>query len=193
LHPFSREIAAVSEEEAEIMNRAMKGVAAVVTVASTFAWASSSRAQATVVRPAPAPAPAAAETPEYEGPNRSLIGTGLLVFTAAYIPAAVVAGTSSHPGDEHMYVPVAGPWMNLNDRGRCTSVPACQTEMANRWAIGIDGVFQGIGAFAIVAGFFVPEEQTATVRSAHNDKPSVHVAPARLGVGGYGITAFGRF
>lgn len=45
-------------------------------------------------------------------PDRRLLGSGIFSFGVPYIASVVVAGSSDHPGDHNLYVPVAGPWMN---------------------------------------------------------------------------------
>jgi hypothetical protein len=169
-------------------------VATILVAATVLAWGSSARAEETTSKAVvqPVPPPAAEVGTRYAGPNRSLIGTGLFLFGASYIPVAIVAGISSHPGDQHLYVPVAGPWLDIADRGRCAGPSlACDIETSNKIGLAISGVFQGLGVLAVLGGFAMPEEQTVANSAQH--KPSVHVAPARMGQGGYGITAFGEF
>jgi hypothetical protein len=138
------------------------------------------------------------EKPEtYTGPNRALISTGLVTFGLAYVPAVIVAGTSSLPADNHLYIPVAGPWLNLADRPACgapsevaTAAIPCDMETTNKVLLGVDGVFQGIGALTTLVGLLSPEHEEEAVTTG---KPTVHVTPARMGKGGYGIAAFGNF
>jgi hypothetical protein len=134
----------------------------------------------------------AEEAEAYSGPNRSLIGTGLVTLGLSYIPAVVVASKSTQPADHHLFVPVAGPWLNLANRPPCGAegIP-CEAETTNKVLLGVDGVFQGIGVLTVLAGIFSPEHEAEVVSTS--GKPSVHVAPARMGAGGYGVTAFGAF
>jgi hypothetical protein len=150
----------------------------------------------TVMQPQPqaaTPTPYVTEEAEaYNGPNRSLIGTGLVTLGLSYIPAVVVASKSTQPADHHLFVPVAGPWLNLANRPPCGGEGiACDAETTNKVLLGVDGVFQGIGVLTTLAGIFSPEHEAEVVTST--GKPSVHVSPARMGVGGYGVTAFGAF
>jgi hypothetical protein len=150
-----------------------------------------------VTQPAPPPpmmvAPPLSETTEaYTGPNRALIGTGLVTFGLAYIPAVVVAGQSTQSYDHHLYVPVVGPWLNLANRPACGPESIdCDTETTNKVLLGVDGVFQGIGAITTLAGFLTPEPARAVVTA--KAKPSLHVTPAKVGRSGYGLAAFGEF
>jgi hypothetical protein len=152
-----------------------------------------------VTQPQPiaaAPRPVGAEEVRAYGPNTTMIGSGILVFGVAYGTSAIVAGTSDHPGDKHLYVPVAGPWMDIADRGDCgaSSGRSCDNETTNKVLLVADGVFQGLGVLSIIGGMFTPEtrEMTETAKK-QAPKPSIHVAPARVGSQGYGLTAFGRF
>jgi hypothetical protein len=164
-------------------------------VVAVTAVAGSAFAQQTTVVEGPPPRSQVAEAPAYVGPNRPLIGTGLITFALSYIPAVVVAGESSQPADHHLYVPVVGPWLNLADRPACgPDSVACDTETTNKVLIAVDGVFQGIGALSTVVGLLTPEPETvASTAKREPPKPKVHISPARLGVGGYGVAAFGQF
>ena len=169
---------------------------AVGAVAAALTWTTASFAQETTVVAQPpsatvTAAPVAETTETYSGPNRSLIGTGLVTFGLAYIPAVVVASQSPQSPDHHMYVPVVGPWLNLANRPACgPEAIACDTETTNKVLIGVDGVFQGIGALTTIVGFLTPEHEHEVVTTS---KPSVHLSPARMGAGGYGLAAFGNF
>jgi hypothetical protein len=174
--------------------------------ASALTYATSSSADTTVVEqpaPAPAPAPAVVATPvvaapagesrdAYTGPNRRLIGSGLITFGLSYIPALVVAGTSDVSADHHLYVPIVGPWLDLGGRPGCgPGQISCDAETTNKVLLVFDGIFQGIGAITTVAGFLSPERHEV-VSAADSDKPTLHLAPANV-ASGYGLAAFGSF
>jgi hypothetical protein len=167
-----------------------------IAVAATAAgvglgWTAPSFAQETTVVATP-PGPAA-ETKTYNGPNRALLGTGLVSFGLSYIPSVVVAAVSSQSADHHLYVPVVGPWLDLGNRPDCgVANTACDNETSNKVLLAVDGVFQGVGVVAIVAGLLTPEHETI-VRAAQKEKPGVRLTPARLGSGGYGLAAVGKF
>lgn len=187
------------------MNRPF-AIAAVLfaTGAPVLTFPIPSSADTTVVEPpAPAPAPApvvatpvvaapARETrDEYSGPNRRLIGAGLITFGLSYIPAVIVAGTSDLSADHHLYVPLAGPWLDLGNRPGCGAGQiGCDTETTYKVLLVVDGVFQGLGALTTVAGFLSPEHHE--ILTADSEKPTLHVAPASV-ASGYGLAAFGRF
>lgn len=173
-----------------------------ISAASVLTYAASSWADTTVVEP---PAPAAAGTTvvapaaprgevrdEYTGPNRRLIGSGLVTFGLSYIPSLIVAGTSDVGADHHLYVPIVGPWLDLGDRPGCGPGHIdCDAETTDKVLLVLDGVFQGLGALTTVTGFLSPERQEV-VRTAEAEKPGVHLAPARV-ASGYGLAAFGKF
>lgn len=171
-------------------------------LASAFAvttWTTASRADTTVVEnagsaPVAATTTAPAENREaYTGPNRRLIGSGLITFGVSYIPALIVAGTSDTSADHHLYVPIVGPWLDLGDRPGCGAGHiGCDTETTDKVLLVFDGIFQGIGAITTVWGFLTPEHREVTTTTAAADKPTVHVTPASLGTG-YGLAAFGSF
>jgi hypothetical protein len=169
-------------------------------ISSAVSWAGSSSADTTVVeQPAPAPSSTVVAAPVvesgrdvYTGPDRRLIGSGLVTFGLSYIPALVVAGTSDLSTDHHLYVPIVGPWLDLGDRPSCgVGGIGCDTETTYKVLLVLDGVFQGIGALTTVAGFLSPEHH-AVVTTADLDKPKVHVTPSRV-ASGYGLAAFGSF
>ncbi len=178
------------------------GLAGVVATALTCATASYAQGETTIVaQPPPAPvnqttvaAPGAAEAvPEYTGPNRARIGTGLVTFALSYVPSVIVASESPQPADNHLYIPVAGPWMDLAQRPDCnTSGIRCDTETTNKVLLAVDGVFQGLGVITTLAGLLSTEHEGPVTTEAQT-KPSVHVSPAQMGVGGYGLAAFGNF
>jgi hypothetical protein len=141
-----------------------------------------------------APAPVGAETTVYTGPNRALIGTGIITFGLAYVPAVVIAGESSLPADHHLFVPVAGPWINIANRPRCGEGNiACDTETTNKVLLVVDGVFQGLGVLTTLAGFVTPERVvTTTPVTGKAQGPTIHFAPTPMG-SGVGAAAFGSF
>jgi hypothetical protein len=182
-----------------VRGAAVAAAAGLACIVSTSAWAQ----QTTVVTP-PAATLVREKAETYNGPNRALISTGLVTFGLAYVPAVIVAGTSPQPADNHLYIPVAGPWMNLADRPACgapavsdtsSNIPSasgipCDVETTNKVLLGVDGVFQGIGALTTLVGLLSPEREEEPVTTG---RPTVHVSPARMGIGGYGISAFGNF
>ena len=162
----------------------------------------------TVTQPTPIaqPAPAATTTttsaPVFTGsqvkeettsgyaPNPYLLTSGLLVFGVPYIASVIVASSSDHYGDSHLYVPIAGPWMDLADRGPTNGN---DTEATNKVLLGINGVFQALGALEMVGAFVFPETRMVTTVPATALTPEMVVSPAKMGEGGYGVAAVARF
>ena len=102
--------------------------AGLTVIAGTLSLAQVSRADdVTVV--APEPAPVVVVRPETDtvqtrtestGPDMRKIGGGIVTFGISYGVAVVVAATSDHQGDNHLYVPIVGPWLDFGDRqARC--------------------------------------------------------------------------
>lgn len=158
-----------------------------------------------VATPAPAPAPTssvvvaqgggapATDTSEYRGPDRRLIGSGLATFGLSYVPALIVAGTSDVSADHHLFVPLAGPWLDLGDRPGCGAGHiGCDTETTYKVLLVFDGIFQAIGASTAIWGFLQPEHHTV-VTTAKADKLTLHVLPAAVGPSAYGMAALGSF
>jgi len=85
----------------------------------------------------------AAET-ESTGPNRTMLRSGVVILGLSYVPAFVVAVTNSRSDDDYLFIPVAGPWLDLAHRD-CPPGP-CNHETLNKALLITDGVFQGIGA-----------------------------------------------
>ena len=165
---------------------------ALVAAAGTFLSAKDAHAQQTFGA-APTPVATQERIVEYEGPNRGLLASGLFLFGVSYTASAIIAGSSPHPGDDRLYVPVAGPWMDLANRPECvaTGMNSCDTETSNRVLLVFDGVFQGLGALALLSSFFVPE--TTTHSATEEAKPHVHITPTTYGRAAPGVSVFGTF
>jgi len=130
-------------------------------------------------------------------PNRPLLHSGIWILGLSYVPAVIVAAESKREGDKRLYIPVAGPWMDLASRSNCPANATCSNETTNKVFIVIDGVFQGLGAFNIVGAFVFPETRTVAVGTQKRSEPSVsslsvHLRPIKIG-GNYGLAAVGTF
>lgn len=171
----------------------MLAVGGGVSVLAAITWTTTSFAD-TVVTAEPAPRPVVAEQTHNSPPNVPLLTGGIIALGGAYIPSVIVAAANNNPYDNHLYIPVVGPWIDLADRPGCGGAfqTSCGTETGFKALLVIDGAFQGLGALATVLGLVVPEHRS-TVVAAKADKPTVHVLPARVTRDGYGVTAFGTF
>jgi len=131
-------------------------------------------------------------------PNYALLRSGIWILALSYVPAVVVAVRSDREGDQRLYIPVAGPWLDLASRHDCPTSVSCGNETTYKVLIVVDGVFQALGAFNIVSAFIFPETRTETVSAREPAKPrlfelSLRVLPAQLGHNAYGFAAIGRF
>jgi hypothetical protein len=130
------------------------------------------------------------ETVTTTGPNRELLHSGIFALGVPYVASVIVAASSDRSEDKHLYIPVAGPWMDYANRGSCGRVgeSSCDTETAYKVLLIGNGILQGVGALEIVGSFFFP--QTTTVRASTDRR--VVVSPYYVG-SGYGLSAFARF
>ena len=151
---------------------------------AALAQGSSSQSESTT--PPAAGLPHDVITYEERMPNGSLIGSGLVMFGASYLPSVVVAAESNRRGDTSLYTPVAGPWMNLAQRDSQCRGERCANDMPNKVLLVADGLFQGFGALQVLGGFLFPTTRTVTQTS------NVHVLP-NVGSSHVGITAVGSF
>ena len=123
-----------------------------------------------------------AETTHQSWINRPLLATGFTLLGGSYIASAIVAGESGNPNDKpNLYYPVAGPWMDLSQRG---------AGAGQKVLLAFDGVGQGLGALAIVTSFFLPESSKRHYFFMGSEK--LQVAPTMMGAG-YGVGAVGKF
>jgi hypothetical protein len=142
-------------------------------------------------------APALAqERYEVTGPNRHLLRSGIWTLGLSYVPAVVVAAESDHPGDDNLYLPVVGPWMDLANRGGCTVLNPCDHENLNKALIVTDGIFQGLGALQILGSFIFIETRTRVAASEPKKKTAnatqLQIAPS-FSPHSYGLVAVGKF
>jgi len=126
------------------------------------------------------------------GPNRTMLRSGLWTLGLSYVPAVVVAMSSSQAADKKLYIPVAGPWLDYATRD-CRD---CRNESLNKALLITDGIFQGIGALQVLGSFLFLETRTTTV-AGRDPKlakaQAFQVAPSRLGTNAYGFAAVGSF
>ncbi|MGK3988430.1 hypothetical protein WME99_35635 [Sorangium sp. So ce136] len=95
-------------------------------------------------------------------PNRGLIWSGVAVLGTTYGISTVVATFSDEPADRALWVPVAGPWIDLGARGKCGDGRKCDAEATNKVLLVADGLGQAIGALQILGGFIFPATRTVT-------------------------------
>jgi hypothetical protein len=189
----------------------MKGVVIRSLAASMAAlvWSSSGLAeeapgvQVTPAPPPPAPTvrvepptvivapPRRTITYEERTPNVGLIGSGVLMFGISYGTSMIVGAASDRPADQALFVPVAGPFIDIATRTNdCRGGACAANEVANRVLLVTSGLFQAGGVIQILAGFLVPQVRVVT-RTA-GLPAGFHVAPSG-GRGSVGISASGAF
>lgn len=171
---------------------------AMATVIAAMGWATSSAAEEPVVAPRPAATEVRTTT---SPPNFPLIVTGVGLFAVSYVPSVVVAAVNDTRYDNKLYIPFAGPWMNLGSRPGCGGPGqfSCGREGAYKALLIVDGVAQALGGAAVVAGIFTPQTRTTTVitTTGQADKMStklkVRFVPTEVARDAYGLVAFGTF
>src|SRR5687768_7526558 len=114
---------------------------------SGHSWVFAATVALGVAAAAPAGAQHRTDTVEYAGPNRTLLRSGAWTLGLSYVPALVVGIESDLPADRYLLVPVAGPWLDLGNRGDCDG---CDRETLNKVLLVTDGVFQGLGSLQII-------------------------------------------
>jgi|SRR5215472_9359352 len=128
----------------------------------------------------------------YEGPNRALFWSGVVALGVPYAMGSVVAFDSSHRGDDKLYIPVAGPWLDFTERGGCpVAASNCTTESVNKALLIGDGVFQAVGTLSLVGAFLTPERVVWRERNV-SQRAQLRVAPM-TGRNGTGLTVLGSF
>jgi hypothetical protein len=130
-------------------------------------------------------------------PNKYLIWTGVALLGISWGASAIVSAESQHQGDGHLWVPLAGPWLDFVDRG---AMPADShghdVEVTNRVFLAVDGVVQAVGALEIISGFVFPTtryETRTTNTEASARKVDFRLTPMKLSKNGYGFGAIGTF
>jgi hypothetical protein len=117
-----------------------------------------------------------------------LVG-GLVLLGGSYLASVAVAATSTHQGDHYLYLPVAGPWLDLADRGACgAGTTSCDKETWNKALLVGDGILQGLGALSIVMSLFTSQRSARATAKA-----TVFVKPTALGRGTPGLAVLGTF
>ncbi|MGK3998481.1 hypothetical protein [Sorangium sp. So ce1024] len=109
-------------------------------------------------------------------PNRGLIWSGVAVLGTTYGISTVVATFSDEPADRALWVPIAGPWIDLGTRGKCGGDRSCNAETTNKVLLVASGLGQAIGALQILGGFVFPAKRTVT------EVGSVQIIPLGKGI-----------
>jgi hypothetical protein len=191
----------------------IRSATAGVAMAVTLAWATTASADGAVAAmPPPSSSPGVVGSgddggivrwpgrtgkeapPSSMGTGGTLVISGLVTLTLAYAPAFVMANQSTLAIDQRLYAPVAGPWIDLANRPTCGSVAiSCTNEVANQAMLITDGIVQALGAVELLVGLATLANDASTTTAKVEEKPGVHVSPAQLGAGSYGLVAVGKF
>jgi hypothetical protein len=117
----------------------------------------------------------------WKRPNRPLLTTSALTFTAAYLPTLITAAVNDDDSSDNLFIPLAGPWMEIarND-----------TSGGNKALLVFSGIFQDLGALGMISSFFVPETKTERWYLMGNKRFSAAPVATR---DTYGLTARGTF
>jgi hypothetical protein len=120
-------------------------------------------------------------------PNRTLLSTGVGLFVISYGTSVVVGAVSDRDADKNLFIPVAGPWIDLADRNCSLAQPCGNREDINTAMLVMSGVVQGAGVLLALGSLVVPESV-----SVSKTRSAVHVTPVSFGTGA-GVGAIGRF
>lgn len=162
------------------------------TLAATLAIATS---LCVVAYPTPARAddvPVTTTVTRSEGPNRTLLWTGVTVFAVTYTGSVVAGGVAGdRVEDKNLFIPVVGPWLDLGQRN--CEFRGCNDdeEVVFKSLIVASGIAQGAGVLLAVSSFFVPNSKQTTIATA-KPAPEVRFTPVSY-AGGAGVGAVGRF
>src|SRR5260221_6614268 len=144
------------------MTRRSSYVLPAAIAACSMAFVSTASAQAYESAPRPSTAAQA-------GPNADLIGVGIFTIALPYFASVGVAMGSDI--DHDLYIPVAGPWLDLAHRPDCGGYGLAQcNDMEPFYKVLLieNGILQGIGALEGLAGMASspPHHSTGTARSS---------------------------
>lgn len=122
--------------------------------------------------------------------NGQVFASGAVIFGGAYLASVIAAEESSRTGDHHLYVPLAGPWLDLADRSSCRITDIrCDDETSIKVLLIADGVFQAAGVLGMLDAIVSPTHHRRVV---HVAKREVHIAPT-VKDGAPGLQVFGKF
>jgi hypothetical protein len=121
-------------------------------------------------------------------PNTELLSTGTSLFILSYGASVVAGAVSGREEDKRLFIPVAGPWMDLAQRD-CRERVCGPNEDVARAMIVTSGVVQGVSALMVLGSLVIPETVTVEERVG---SAKVKVLPVSFG-SGVGVGALGSF
>jgi hypothetical protein len=132
--------------------------------------------------------------------------SGSIVFGVPYVLSASVAGSSKVDADTWLYVPLAGPFIDLaNRKEKCTPSPVsqvqtnfnCNDDSGERFFLMTDGLMQVAGATLLIFGLAMPQKLLVRDDAPFTGSTRSHfawsIAPRTMGRSGYGIGLAGEF
>lgn len=132
------------------------------------------------------------ETEYVTGPDQTLLRNGLWTLGVMYATSVVVAIASPRPSDDYLFIPVAGPWLDLSNRDARGGNDGDYENLYQALLIA-DGVIQAVGAAQVALSLIFPE--TRLVERTQQANPDTYTVRARplLGRGTIGLSAVGVF
>lgn len=124
---------------------------------------------------------------ERHRPHKALFITGASIFLTTYALTASFAAAGERAADRDLFVPGAGPFMNLANRN-CSR--GCITDTRDTALLITSGVLQNIGAVLMITSAFIPNKVPAARITAGS--VNMQVAPT-AGAGSAGLGALGTF
>jgi hypothetical protein len=130
----------------------------------------------------------AAERPaeRERGPNTAMLITGSAIFAGTWAASSLVAAFSETKGDENLFIPLVGPWLDLGERA-CSFGECGAREDWNIFTIVGSGAAQAVGLGLAIGSIFVGPREPRVPKTAE-----VKVLPISVR-GGAGLGAFGTF
>jgi hypothetical protein len=139
--------------------------------------------------------------------RKGLVVSGSIVFGVPYVLSASVAGSSKTDADTWLYVPLAGPFLDLANRKEKCSAPVmtgsgrfdvyCDDDAGQRFFLMTDGLMQVAGATLLIFGLAMPQKVLVRDDAPFTGSTRSHfawsVAPRTMGRSGYGIGLAGEF
>lgn len=114
-------------------------------------------------------------------PNRPLMLTSASVFALSYVPAVITAAVDNETTSDNLYIPIAGPWMEI---------ARDDPSGGNKALLSLSGIFQSLGTLGLVSSFFIPERRTQNWYLMGNRLFKISPTASRAM---YGLSASGRF
>lgn len=130
-------------------------------------------------------------TREYvTGPRRRPLRNGLWTLSVMYVTSVVVAVVSPRAVDDYLFIPVAGPWLDLGNRDAGGNG---RYELLYKVLLITDGVFQALGAIQIALSLIIPETRLVTVANGQEHVTFAWRAAPLVTQHALGLQAGGRF